>query len=266
MASMFTKICLPLRKMPDDSEFPDDTIIQEAFRALGLQLVRKFDADGEKETEITLVHTEPKGKSVPIGSTLYYRELSLQNAPKDSPESICRELTKYGIFFGAITHDEAFIYVTRVNKGELSVFIYQPNLAKCQKGSESLLRDLLELEIIDDASASSHPVTISSTRSGAQITHGTITNERVRHVASTHSVEIGIMFAALMAAAAFLAIDMLFAPISPEGGEVIDPLGALGRAITTTLWPTLFVAALTSAITLMIHYLRTPQKFISWDS
>lgn len=262
---MFTKISLPLIPTDEENGFPTDESIQDAFRGLGLQLARKFDAKGEKETEICLNRIEPKGKVVPIGSTLHYRELSIQNAPKDTPEAVLRELTKYSIFFGAINHDEAFVYVTRVNWGEISIFVYQPDLTRCQRGSEKLLSRLLTTNVVNVADSASHPVLISSTRAGAQITRGLISNEKVRHVAASHPVEIGIALFALLASALVLGVDSLFAPSADANGNVVDPLGQIGRSITTAMWPTLLIASLTSAVTLLIHYWRTPRTFIRWD-
>jgi hypothetical protein len=266
---VFSKTIVQL-KADEAGQYPSDNILQENLRRLGFEIQFKSDpVEGMPKQFIITDLPDHKGKIVETASTWHYRDRAYSNISKMGNASVTKEIERYAIYYGASSRFEASMAVTRVNQGEICIFVSQNKLDQCAGCTEYVMNKLknnnLSLFDFDDKNKSAI-VHLFSTTSGANIASGRLISRKFLGYLMNSPIETLIaIFLFLLAISTFLLGFYFPQYIDSSTNHVIDPLTKNGRVFVERAWPASFISSLTAFLTLWLSFKRFSRDGVEWD-
>lgn len=246
----------PLRTAPDTDER-----IRTFFRELGYNLRSRRTADGMVE-----VGEGEAMKQFIVDSTPYHQALASKNLGAACVAAVRGEIERFTICYCVSSANETEIFVTRVNEGEVTVWIFQRLPAKLTRAAEHIAWRILKrgdgVFDVRKAMANHTPLELSTADGGLTVSHGAFVSRRFGTFLRDRSVEVAL----LMTAVTIGLITLLVDRVPKDGGAArVDPLPVWLRTFASATWPPSFYAAVTLLLTLTILYVSAPRRVLRWQ-
>lgn len=265
---MFSKTIVRL-KAAKDSKYPSDETIKERLLGLGFEILFKPDPVTGPLPQVKIESLPGhEGKIVDAGSVWHYRDRAYVNISKMGNSSVTREVELYGIYYGATSAFEASVAVSRVNQGEICIFVVQKKLDQCARCTEHVIeflkKDKSGVFQLDDRNTTA-VVQLFSSSSGANIASGKLVSRTFLGSLRSSTTETTIaLFLLVLAFGTFLA-GLLFPAYIDQNGNQVDPLTQTGRVFVERAWPASIIASITAFITLRLSFGRMSKEGVEWD-
>lgn len=266
---MFARIPIPLNLIAYPSGIDDDAI-RKVFKGLGFET--RYDAQ-KIDPATGKIKIGPAGaeRYVTIGSNDHHRDLGLRNLGNNPPESIKKEVERFGIFTGSSTQFHSSLFVTRVNEGDITIWCYQDQIEVMLKLCDRIGKHLHSAPLnaivdIDELRASTGSFSLFSSRSGGLISRGDMSSSRLQDILLSRISDVVLFILTFVLFSS--CILMHFVPVEKVGGAsgavVYDPLGHTLRTFVETTWPPSLVALVTLFITLTVAIFSTSRHSVRW--
>lgn len=237
-----------------------DHRIREFFRGLGYHVRPEKVSSG-----LVTLAVDGQASQFALNSTEHHRALARKNVSATAAPMIKQEIGRFCICYCVSSGNETEIFVTRVNEGEVTVWIFQPLPAKLIRAADHVgWRIVRRGEALFDrrkALANRTPIILSTTSTGLTVSEGSFATGSFAHFVAGRTVEVTLLIVTLLLGLATLLVDRV--PHLADA-TTTDPLPALLRTFATATWPSALVAAATIAVTLLLNYWSQPKRTLRW--
>lgn len=197
-----------------------------------------------------------------------FRALARRNVDTEINGETRKEIERYTIFYGASSGNKAEIFVTCVNNGEMTVWIYQKEMERALASAESFATRLVSrrdnvFNMKLSFGRRGTPLDLETNATAAIVSQGYFSKDKKREFLRAKKVEI----------LSVIALSGLFTLLVTSNNTICHPgmtpfhlsPADFPCSLVGRVWPSLALSIVVLTVTLVISFLTMPVKVIQWD-
>jgi len=197
-----------------------------------------------------------------------FRALAKRNVDSEISSETRREIERYTIFYGASSGNKAEIFVTCVNNGEMTVWIYQKEMERALASAENFAARLISrrdnvFNMKLSFGRGGTPLDLETNATAAIVSQGYFSKDKKREFLRSKKVEV-LSLITLSGVFMLLVTSNNTICNSDIGPFYLSPTN-MPCSLVGRLWPSLALSILILAVTLAVSFLTMPVKVIRWD-